>query len=232
MPDILKEFKYAKGALMKKKSLQIIFISFSILFTCTISGKTTQKTIKLVAPDKTGGMPIMEVFSKRSSSRSFTDKALSDRILSNLLWAAYGINRSESGKRTAPSALNRQEIDVYVVLKDGAYIYNAKDHKLELIIDKDISNMTGKQGFVSDAAVNLVYVADMDKSAGDNAEEKMMYAGAAAGFIGQNVYLFCASEKLNTVIRAYIDRDILGKALNLKPNQKIILAQTVGYPGK
>lgn len=217
---------------MKRKSSWITVFSLIILFIPALTVISGQNSIKLTDHESTGGMPIMEVLAKRSSSRSFSDKELSGRILSNLLWAAYGINRPESGKRTAPTALNRQEIDVYVVLKTGAYIYNAKENSLEQVTNKDIRSLTGKQGFVNDAFLNLVYVADMNKSAGESIEEKMMYSGAAAGFIGQNVYLYCASEGLNTVIRAYIDREKLGKALSLKPNQKIILAQTVGYPGR
>lgn len=217
---------------MKTKLVQfiVICIILTIVNGATVNG--TQKTIRLLKPDVNGGIPLMQALFKRHSSRSFSDTALPDRVLSDLIWAAYGINRDESGKRTAPSALNRQEIDVYVVMKDGVYIYNAKKHQLDIVSDKDIRGLTGKQGFVNDACLNLVYVADMDKSAGDSADEKLIYAGASAGFIGQNVYLYCASEGLNTVIRAYIDRDNLGKALNLKPAQRIILAQTVGYPGK
>jgi SagB-type dehydrogenase family enzyme len=157
---------------------------------------------------------------------------LPEQTLSDLIWAAYGINRPDSGKRTAPSALNKQEIDLYVVMKDGAYFYNAKEHRLELIAGKDIRKLSGKQGFVKNAAVNLVYVADMKRSAGDDTEERLVYAGSAAGFIGQNVYLFCASEGLATVIRAYIDREQLGRALKLKPKHRIILSQSVGYSGE
>ncbi|HPS58521.1 MAG TPA: SagB/ThcOx family dehydrogenase [Spirochaetota bacterium] len=217
---------------MKTKLIQFTVICIILTFAngATVTG--SQKTIKLLKPDVNGGIPLMQALYKRHSSRSFSDTALPDRVLSDLIWAAYGINRDDSGKRTAPSALNRQEIDVYVAMKDGVYLYNAKKHQLDIVSDKDIRVLTGKQGFVNDACLNLVYVADMDKSAGDSVDEKLIYAGASAGFIGQNVYLYCASEGLDTVIRAYIDRDQLGKALKLKPNQRIILAQTVGYPGK
>lgn len=201
-------------------------------FIATPPGSSGPHVIQLVKPSTTGGMPIMEALSKRQSSRSFAGRALPEQTLSDLIWAAYGINRPDSGKRTAPSALNKQEIDLYVVMEDGAYFYNAKEHRLELVAGKDLRKLTGKQGFVKNAAVNLVYVTDMKRSAGDDTEERLVYAGSAAGFIGQNVYLFCASEGLATVIRAYIDREQLGRALKLKPKQRIILSQSVGYPGE
>jgi nitroreductase len=128
--------------------------------------------------------------------------------------------------------MNNQEIAIYVALEEGLYLFNAKKHLLELIVDKDVRTLTGKQGFVNKAAVNLVYVADISKAAGFNREEKLLYAGADTGFIGQNVYLYCASTGLSTVIRGWIDKDALGKAMNLKSDQMIILSQTVGYPGK
>lgn len=171
----------------------------------------------------------MEALSKRQSLRSFADRPLPEQVLSDLIWAAYGINRPDSGKRTAPSAVDKQEIDLYVVMENGAYYYHAQFHRLELIAGKDLRALTGKQEFVKRAAVNFVYVADMKRSAGDDAEERLVYAGATAGAIGQNVYLFCASAGLSTVIRAYIDRKKLAKALNLKPGQRIILSQSVGY---
>jgi SagB-type dehydrogenase family enzyme len=174
----------------------------------------------------------MNALARRQSSRSFSVRPLTDQVLSNLLWAADGVNRPDSGKRTAPSALNKQEIDLYVALEEGFYLYNAKKHVLSLILDKDIRPLTGRQGFVNKAALNIVYVADMVAAAGLNREDKVLYAAADTGFIGQNVYLFCASEGLATVIRGLIDKDALGKAMNLKSSQMIILSQTVGYPEK
>ncbi len=215
---------------MKPEILASIIIALVITPFLTENACTADKVIKLVKPDTTGGMPLMEALNKRQSSRKFSGKDLSDQELSNLLWAADGINRSDSGKRTAPTAMDKQEISVYVAMKDGMYLYNAKKHQLELVVDKDLRSLTGKQKFVNDAPLNLVYVADMKKSAGDTDEEKLIYSGADAAFIGQNVYLYCASAGLNTVIRAYIDKDTLAKAMNLDSNKKIILAQTVGYP--
>jgi len=152
------------------------------------------------------------------------------QVLSNLLWAAFGINRPDSGKRTAPSAVNWQEIDVYVAIAEGLYLYDAESHGLNLVLEGDIRAETGKQDFVKDAPVNLVYVADFSKMGMANEEDKVFYSAADTGFIGQNVYLFCASEGLATVVRGWIDKPALAKTMKLKPDQRVMLSQTVGYP--
>jgi SagB-type dehydrogenase family enzyme len=152
------------------------------------------------------------------------------QTLSNLLWAADGINRPEANKRTAPSAMNNQEIDIYLTLADGVYLYNAKENCLQLVIEGDLRAFAGKQDFVKDAPLNLIYIADFSKIVKSNDEDKIIYSAADAGFIAQNVYLYCASEGLEVVVRAFIDKEALSKKLNLKSNQKIILSQTVGYP--
>jgi len=152
-------------------------------------------------------------------------------VLSNLLWAAFGINRPDSGKRTAPTAMNMQEIDIYVATADGLYLYNAKENALEPILSEDIRAATGPQPFVKDAPVNLVFVADFAKMRGSE-ENKVFYSATDTGFVSQNVYLFCASEGLATVVRGYVEKDKLAKVMKLRDDQKIILAQTVGYPKK
>ncbi len=216
--------------MQRNKIVSVIFSAAFMLSLPTIS-TAARKEIKLVKPSLDGGIPLMTALSRRQSSRSFSARALPGRILSNLLWAADGINRPDAGKRTAPSAMNKQEIDIYVAMEEGLYIYNARDHALDLVVAKDIRGLTGKQAFVKNAALDIVYVADMNRVASGDREEKLLYAGADTGFIGQNVYLYCASEGLSTVIRAYIDKEALGKAMKLKSNQMIILSQTVGYPG-
>lgn len=188
-------------------------------------------TIKLPAPQKKGGMPLMETLDNRKSQRSFGSKELSDQTLSNLLWAAFGINRPESGRRTAPSAVNWQEIDIYVASKSGTYFYNAEKHALEKILGKDIRNQTGTQGFVDDAPINLVFVADYSRMGSDMSDEaRKYYSWCDTGYISQNVYLYCASKGLATVVRAMVDREKLRKTMALEDNQKIVMAQTVGYP--
>jgi len=175
----------------------------------------------------------MQVLSERQTSREFSSEKLPEQVLSNLLWAAFGINRADSGKRTAPSAINMQEMDIYAATADGLFLYEAKTHSLKQIVKEDIRAKTGTQPFVKDAPVNLIYVADFSKmSRLTKEEDKLVYSAADTGYISQNVYLFCASEKLATVVRGSIDKPALAKAMGLRNDQKIILSQTVGYPKK
>ncbi|KPK38876.1 MAG: nitroreductase [Gammaproteobacteria bacterium SG8_47] len=188
--------------------------------------------IKLPAPVMTGGMPLMQALKARHSTREFSGKALSPQVLSNLLWAAAGVNRPDSGKRTAPSARNWREIDIYITLPEGAYRFDANEHVLLPVRSEDLRAQTGVQDFVARAPVNLVYVANLDRMQGASSEHQDLYAAADTGFIAQNVYLFCASEGLATVVRGSVDREALAPMLGLGEWQRIILAQTVGYPAK
>jgi len=189
------------------------------------------KPVKLPPPQTGGGRPLMQVLNERKSTREFGPGTLSPQTLSNLLWAAFGINRPD-GRRTAPSAMNWQEVDVYVVTPEGVYLYEAEANTLEPVLSGDFRAATGTQSFVKDAAVNLVYVADFSKIGAQASPDAETYTAADVGFIAQNVYLYCASEGLVTVVRASIDKAALAKTLNLRPNQKIILAQSLGYPKK
>lgn len=189
-------------------------------------------TLYLPQPDTGGGRPLMQVLSERESSRVFGDQELSDQVLGDLLWAGFGVNRPESGKRTAPSARNWQEIDMYVCLESGCFLYDAQRHALVLVLAEDIRAYTGTQPFVARAPVNLVFVADFSRMQGAAAEQKIFYSAADAGFISQNVYLFCASEGLATVVRGLVEREALAEKMALRIDQEIILAQTVGYPAR
>jgi nitroreductase len=188
------------------------------------------KPVALPTPQTSGGKPLMQVLKERKSVRDFGPEPLSRQTISNLLWAAWGINR-EDGRRTAPSASNRQEIDVYAVMADGAYLYDAQANALKPVTRTDVRKFAGTQAYVADVPVNLVYVADTAKLGGDDAA-RLATANADTGFIAQNVYLFCASEGLGTVVRGSVNRDDLGKALNLRATQRITLAQSVGYARK
>ena len=188
------------------------------------------KPVALPTPQTSGGRPLMQVLKERKSVRDFGPEPLSRQTISNLLWAAWGVNR-EDGRRTAPSASNRQEIDVYVVMADGAYLYDAQANALKLVAPADLRKLAGTQAYVAGAPVNLIYVADTAKLGGDDAA-RLATANADTGFIAQNVYLFCASEGLGTVVRGSVNRDDLGKALNLRAGQRITLAQSVGYAKK
>jgi SagB-type dehydrogenase family enzyme len=186
--------------------------------------------VSLPAPRTEGGKPLMQALKERQTARTFSTKKISAQVVSDLLWAAFGINRQDSGKRTAPSARNWQEMEVYVIMEEGAYLYDAKANKLMGVAKGDLRKLAGTQDFVASAPLNLVYVADTTKMKGASDEDRMLYAGADTGFIGQNVYLFCASEGLATVVRGSVDRKALAVALKLPVHKMITLAQTVGFP--
>lgn len=185
--------------------------------------------IVLPAPEKSGGMPLMEAIAKRRSGREFARMELPLPLLSALLWAADGVNRPDGG-RTAPSAINAQEIDVYVALPSGAYRYDAAANALLLVAGTDVRRVTGYQDFVDEAPLDLVFVADHSRMKLIPAASREGFAFAAAGAICQNVYLFAAGNGLATVIRAWIDRDAIAKALGLDHDQQVMLSQTVGFP--
>lgn len=185
-------------------------------------------TIELPVPDQRGGMPLMRALAARHSSRKFASDALPLPMLSSLLWAAFGLNRP--GGRTAPSAIDCQEVDVYVALPAGAYLYDAKSHSLKLVAASDLRRITGYQDFVDEAPLDLVYVADHRRMRMIPVALRESYASVSAGAIAQNVYLFAASSGLATVIRAWIDREAVADALGLDHDQQVLLSQTVGYP--
>ncbi|MBN1187756.1 MAG: SagB/ThcOx family dehydrogenase [Bacteroidales bacterium] len=212
---------------MKNKYVLIAALLINIIILPCIS--QDNKTYSLPEPDKTGGMPLMEALNNRQSSRQFTQKKLSKQQLSNLLWAADGINRPESGKRTAPSARNCQEIEIYVIVAEGVFVYQAENHTLKQVLNEDIRDISGKQNFVKDAPLNLLYIVDYNKTQDKNKENAKYWAYADAGFISQNVYLFCASEGLGTVVRGLFDADALASKLELPAHKAVILTQTVGF---
>lgn len=188
--------------------------------------------VKLPAPKMEGGMPLMQALKARQSAREFGTGKLSPQVLSNLLWAAWGINRPD-GHRTAPSASNKQEIEIYVTLPEGAFVWDAGTNTLTPVAAGDLRAATGSQPFAATAALNLVYVADMTKAGRPASDpQQAMNVGADTGFIAQNVYLFCASEGLVAVVRASVPKEPLAKQLKLRDTQVIVLAQSVGYPKK
>jgi SagB-type dehydrogenase family enzyme len=206
-------------------------VMLALIACATLAVAQELKPVPLPPPQTSGGRPLMQVLKDRHSTREFSSQKLSPQVLSNLLWAAFGVNRPD-GKRTAPSAMNWQEIDIYVATQDGLYLYDAKANALNPILAQDVRGSTGQQPFVKEAAVDLVYVADLAKTGRTAGEDQILYTAADTGFIAQNVYLFCASEGLAVVVRGSVDRMALAKLIKLRPNQKIILAQTVGYPKK
>jgi SagB-type dehydrogenase family enzyme len=188
------------------------------------------ETIRLLPPEMAGSMPLMQALQARHSTREFDSQPLTPQVLSNLLWAANGVNRPDLGKRTAPSAHDWREIDVYMATADGAYRYDPPSHTLIRVVAGDIRKLTGVQDYVATAPLNLVYVADLNRMTEASADDKAFYSATDAGFIAQNVYLYGASAGLAVVVRGLVDREALGAALGLGKHQRIILAQSVGYP--
>jgi nitroreductase len=216
---------------MKARLVAIPILIFTLMLLGSLTSYGADSSpIQLPNPQMEGGKPLMQTLKDRVSIRTFSEEKLSMQTLSNLLWAAFGINRPD-GRRTAPSAKNWQEIDIYVATPDGFFLWDAQKNMLNPILTKDIRAMTGGQAYVKDAAINLVYVADYSKATGGGAD-KDVWVGADTGVISQNVYLYCSSEGLATVVRAGIDREALAREMKLRPEQKIILAQSVGYPKK
>lgn len=187
--------------------------------------------IQLSKPQDAGNNGLTTLLAKRASSREFSPRPLPVEVLSTLLWAGFGINRPD-GKRTAPSANNRQDIDIYAVLAEGLYLYDPKANALKPVVMEDLRGLAGTQPFVKEAPLNLVYVSDYAKLGGLTEEMRLFYSGAHTGFISENVYLACASLGLATVVRAMVDKPALAKAMKLRPDQRITLVQTVGYPKK
>lgn len=207
---------------MRNKVFQLTIMC---ILLCTA---VSAQNIVLPAPQREGGKPLMQALNERQTNRDFSNKMLSPQMLSNLLWAADGINREESGKRTAPTARNCQEIDIYAYTTEGVYLYLPKTHELQLIVKGDQRSNAGMQPFVNDAPVLLILVANYDKMQDMNDEARQLYGATDCGNICQNIYLFCASEGLHTVTLGSIQRDKIQSLL--KFNGKAILGQPVGFP--
>jgi nitroreductase len=188
------------------------------------------KVLALPPPRMEGGKPLLEALKLRHSTRAYSDRSLSPQNLSDLLWSAFGINRPASGDRTAPYWRHVMVIDVYVAMSDGVWLYEPKQHALIKHRDADVRATTGSQDFVATAPLNLIYVAHGERMQDVSVEERRLYASVDAGFIGQNVYLFCASEGLASVFRGALDQHKLAQMLELPAGQFVTFAQTVGYP--
>jgi hypothetical protein len=209
-----------------KKLLVLVCLSF---LAGTVFAQSAS-TIVLKAPDLAGGMSVMKAFSLRESASVFDTNGLSLQDLSDLLWAADGVNRPDTGKRTAPSSMNSQDIDIYVVMKSGAYLYDAKKHALLLVAGGDYRKMAaGRQGNFAAAPVFCLLVSDFSKFKSGDDSMKMIEAAEDAGIVSENISVFCAGTGLLTRPRATMDQDGLKKALNLKDTQYLILNNPVSY---
>lgn len=206
-------------------------IFLSLVAACMLSGAYAQtlSPIQLKAPEKKAGLSVMETLANRHSTREFSNKKLTLQKLSNLLWAANGINRSEKGMRTAPSAMNAQEVDVYVCMEEGAFLYDAKSNQLQPVIQEDLRGLVGgKQTFVKNAPVVLLMVSDLSKLPGGNSEQTKLMAAIDAGIVSQNISLACSGLGLITVPRASMDKEALAQKLKLKSTQLLLMNNPVG----
>jgi nitroreductase len=196
----------------------------------TLVAAQTQQPIALPPPREDFGKSLAQALKLRRSIREYDPKPLSPQMLSELLWSAYGVNRPTTADRTAPSWRHARETDIFAVMANGVWRYDALKHVLVPHLSADIRAQTGVQDFVGSAPLNLVYVSNAEHMSGVSREEQHRVAAADIGFIGQNVYLYCASEGLACVFRASFDTDRLARTMNLSETQFIMFAQTVGYP--
>lgn len=214
---------------MKSAPSMFILGLLAACLTNPLNAIEPRKPISLPPPDTTGGMPLMQALKNRMSTKKFAAKAIPQDHLSNLLWAAFGINRPESGKRTAATALNCQDIEIFVVMESAVYRYEAKEHRLVPVVHRDLRSLAATQAYAAAAPINLVYVSDQSKMPDGLKDKKQVYAAFHAGAISQNVYLYCASAGLGAVVRDSVNRNALKDALDLREHQVIVMAQSVGY---
>ena len=223
---------------MKRILILTVIMASAISLTVPTSaqkaknGKAKKETIiKLNAPDMENSVTLMAALQNRQTNRSFSSQELGWQQLADLLWAANGVNRPAGGKRTAPSARNAQEIDIYAFTSAGVFFYDAPNHQLKRIADNDCRAGLYDRGNFGKAPLILVYVGNFDKMQGFDEQARNFYSATDVGFVSQNVYLYCATQGLSTVVCGSFNHDHAGKVLNIK-NGKLLLAQPVGYPEK
>jgi nitroreductase len=214
---------------MTRREANLALLSSAALAAMPGVAARAAEPMVLPQPRSAGGKPLIEALRLRRSTREYSGQTIPAQMLSDLLWAAYGINRP-SGDRTAPYWRHIMVVDVYAAMADGVWLYDPKRHALLPHLAADIRAQTGMQDFVGTAPLNLVYVAHGERMQDISPEERRLYASVDTGFIGQNVYLFCASEGLATVFRGAVDYSKLAQAMRLDETQFVTFAQTVGYP--
>lgn len=216
---------------MKRRTLIVTLVCIVFVVGSALSAFGQElKSIQLPEPKLDPNKSLAQALKQRMTTREYGGNTLPEPVISNLLWAACGINRPESGKRTAPTAKNWQEIDVYIATTTGMYLYDPKGNALVPVVSGDIRSLTYTQiDRFKDAPIHLVYIADLAKTDGDEGT-KMLLTAMDIGFVAENVYLYCASEGLPTGFRVSIDKEKLGHAMKLRPTQKIMAAQSVGLP--
>ena len=216
--------------MVTRRQANVGLVAATVVASARALSAQEAQVVELPPPRAAGGKPLIEALKLRRSTREYADRSLPPQILSDLLWSAFGINRPATGDRTAPYWRHVMVIDVYAVMADGVWLYEPRRHALMQHSRADIRAQTGLQAFVATAPLNLVYVAHGERMQDVSAEDRRLYASVDAGFIGQNVYLFCASEGLATVFRGAVDQQKLARSLELPEQQFVTFAQTVGYP--
>ena len=206
------------------------FVLSAAFLAASMNLCAAEKTIKLPPPDKAGGKPLMQCLTERKSERKFDSKPLPPQILSDLLYAADGISRPD-GRKTVPTARNLQSQEVYAAMADGLYLYHPKTHSLDLVKAGDIRAKCGMQAIHKTAPIVLIHVGDVS-TIGKNAAEKVFYAANHAGYASQNVYLYCTSAGLATVVCGLVNKPELEKAMELPGTKRVQLTQPVAYPAK
>jgi nitroreductase len=214
---------------MTRRGANAALVAGAVLAAGPVLVAKETEAIALPPPRSKGGLPLFEALALRRSTRAYSDRPLPAQVLSDLLWAAFGVNRP-SGDRTAPYWRHIMVIDVYAAAADGVWLYEPKTHSLLLQFRADIRTSTGLQDFVGTAPLNLIYVAHGERMQDISPQERRLYASVDTGFIGQNVYLFCASEGLATVFRGAVNYEELDRIMQLGKDQFVTFAQTVGYP--
>ncbi|KMQ50388.1 Nitroreductase [Chitinispirillum alkaliphilum] len=199
-----------------------------ILLVASVQAQA-ENTIELNQPDMDRGLPLMQALAQRRSVRSWSEQKLGTQDLSDLLWAAFGVNRPDEGKRTAPTAMNVQDIDIYVFLEEGVYLYDAFVNTLEPVSDGDYRAEAGIQDFVATAPVTLLLVSDLSNYRGDDDAAKERYAAMHAGIISQNISIFCAGNEMGTVAIGMLDAEVLKERLNIGDNHRVLLSHPAGY---
>lgn len=187
--------------------------------------------IKLPEPQLEKGKPLMQALKNRQSVRTFSERDIPLQEMANLLWAANGINRKDVNRRTVPTSQNKQEIEIYLSNRDGLFLYDAQQHALVTIHNRDIRALTGMQPYVATAPANIVIVANLSKM-GNDRQSNLQTAHIDAGFVSQNIYLYCASENMATVVRGSVDHEKLSAEMGLSTEYYIVVAQSVGYPAE
>ena len=214
---------------MTRRGANAALVAGAVLAAGPVLVAKETEAIALPPPRSKGGLPLFEALALRRSTRAYSDRPLPAQVLSDLLWAAFGVNRP-SGDRTAPYWRHIMVIDVYAATADGVWLYEPQTHSLLLQFHADIRTSTGLQDFVGTAPLNLIYVAHGERMQDISPQERRLYASVDTGFIGQNVYLFCASEGLATVFRGAVNYEELDQIMQLGKDQFVTFAQTVGYP--